>query len=186
MYSAAARQLLDRPLPPEYRRGWVEHFSVAKNRVTPGKMSAVIFRIGAEWLALPTRAFQEVAEQRRIHPLPHRRQGNLLGLINIRGELLLCVSLGRLLGIESDASRERSFSHCNRLVVTQWQGSLLTFPVNEIHGVHRYHQEELKEAPATVARSHSNFTRGILAWQDKLVGCLNEDTLFAALNGSLA
>ncbi len=186
IYSAAARQLLDRSPPLDYRRDWVEHYSRAKNRVTPGKMSAVIFRIGTEWLALPTRAFQEVAEQRRIHSLPHRRQGILLGLINIRGELLLCVSLARLLGIEDDSSRENPPNLCKRLVVTQWHGGLLTFPVNEIHGVHRYNQEELKEAPATVARSHSNFIRGTIPWQEKQVGCLDEDMLFSTLNRCLA
>lgn len=186
VYSAAARQLLDRSLPPDYRRDWVAHFSRVKNRVTQGKMSAVIFRVGTEWLALPTRAFQEVAEQRRIHSVPHRRQGILLGLINIRGELLLCVSLDRLLGIEQDAaSPEKPSGLCNRLVVTQWQGSRLTFPVNEIYGVHRYHQEELKDAPATVIRSRSNFTRGVLSWQNRLVGCLDEDLLFSTLNRSL-
>ena len=185
VYSAAARQLLDRSPPLDYRRGWVERFSRAKNRVTPGKMSAVIFRIGTEWLALPTKAFQEVAEQRRIHSLPHRRQGILLGLINIRGELLLCISLGRLLGIQPDHARETPSNPGNRLVVTQWRGSLLTFPVDEVHGVLRYHPEELKEAPATVARSNCNLTRGLLPWQGKLVGCLDEDLLFSTLNRSL-
>lgn len=185
VYSAAARRLLDRSTPADYRQGWVEHFSRVKHRVPPGKMSAVIFRVGSEWLALPTRAFQEVAEQRRIHSLPHRRQSILLGLINIRGELLLCVSLARLLAIESDIAVEKPPNLCDRLVVTQWQGSLLTFPVNEIYGVHRYHPEEVKDAPATVARSHSNFTRGILMWQDKPVACLDEDLLFATLNRRL-
>ncbi|HZQ48646.1 MAG TPA: chemotaxis protein CheW, partial [Verrucomicrobiae bacterium] len=186
VYSAAARQLLDRPQPPDYRREWVEHFSRLKNRAVPGKLSAVIFRLGAEWLALPTRAFQEVAEQRRIHSLPHRRQGFLLGVINIRGELLLCVSLARLLGIECAVPDDNQSNVCDRLVVTQWQGSLLTFPVNEIHGVHRYHPEELQAAPATVARSRSNFIRGILSWQNRLVGCLDEDLLLSTLNRSLA
>src|SRR5438445_8021579 len=65
----------------------------------PARTSAVIFRIHSEWLALPTEAFQEVAERRRIHSLPHRRNGVVLGLVNIRGELLICVDLGRVLGI---------------------------------------------------------------------------------------
>ncbi len=186
VYSAAARQLLDRSPPPDYRRGWVEHFARAKPRVTQGKMSAVIFRIGAEWLALPTRTFLEVAERRRIHSVPHRRQGILLGLINIRGELRLCVSLGRLLGIDCEASPEAASGFCDRLVVVQWQDSLFTFPVDEIHGVHRYHPEELKAAPATVTRSRSNFTRGIFSWQNKPVGCLDEDLLFPTINRSLS
>lgn len=185
VYSAAARQLLDRSPPPDYRHGWVQRFSRVKQRVKPGKMSVVIFRISTEWLALPTWTFQEVAEQRRIHSVPHRRQGILLGLINIRGELLLCVSLGRLLGIESDTERDKPSNHCDRLVVTQWQGSLLTFPVNEIHGVHRYHPEEIKEPPATIARSNSNFIQGILTWQEKSVNCLDEGLLFSTLNRRL-
>ena len=39
---------------------------------------------------------------RLIHSLPHRRQGIVLGLVNVRGELLICVSLARLLGIVPD------------------------------------------------------------------------------------
>ena len=92
--------MLDRPLLPEYRREWTEHFAQPKQLAAPARASALVFRINAEWLALPTQAFQEVAERRPVHSLPHRRQGIVLGLVNIRGELLICVSLGHLLGLE--------------------------------------------------------------------------------------
>jgi chemotaxis-related protein WspD len=186
VYSAAARQLLDRSPPADYRRAWMEYFSRAKARVTLGKMSAVIFRIGPEWLALPTHTFLEVAERRRIHSVPHRRAGILLGLINVRGELRLCVSLGRFLGINHEASPATSSGFCDRLVVVKWQEDLFTFPVNEIHGVHRYHLEEMKDPPATVTKSRCNFTRGVLHWQGKLVGCLDEDVVFSNINRSLS
>ncbi len=185
VYSAAGAQLLDRESPPDYRREWTEHFSREKKRATPGKNSVVIFRLGAEWLALPTRTFQEIAERRTVHSLPHRRHGVVLGLINIRGELLLCVSLGRLLGIERPSRTEKSRSVHHRLVVAEWQGGILTFPVDEIHGIHRYHAEDLKPAPATVAKASPGFTSGILAWQDKMVGCLDAELLFSTLNRSL-
>src|SRR2546422_1979826 len=41
------------------------------------------------------RSIAEVAERRVIHSLPHRRTGIVLGVVNVRGELLVCVSLGR-------------------------------------------------------------------------------------------
>ena len=85
----------------------------------PGKQSIVIFRIGPEWLALPTRVFQEIAERRTVHSLPHRQHGVVLGLINIRGELLICVSLGQLLGLEQVPFREKSRTTYDRLVVTE-------------------------------------------------------------------
>ena len=185
VYSAAAAHLLDREPPAGYRRDWTEQFSRAKKRIAPGKMSAVIFRIGSEWLALPTQAFQEVAERRRVHSMPHRQLGIVLGVINIRGELLLCVSLGRLLGIEQEDAAASPRTVYDRLAVTEWQGSLMSFPVQEVYGIHRFHAEELKEIPATVSKANSSFTRGILEWQGKQVGCLNEEVLFSTLNRSL-
>ena len=47
-------------------------------------------------------------------------------------------------------------------MVTEWQGSILTFPVDEIECIHRYHPEELKNIPATVARAKPGFSLGLL------------------------
>ena len=186
VYSAAAARILDRPLPAEYRHNWTGHFSQVKNRVVPGTVSVVIFRIGGEWLALPTPTFQEVVEQRRIHSLPHRRESVVLGLINVRGELLICVCLGRLLGIATKNRQEELATLPGRLAVAEWQGGLVTFPVDEVHGIHRFNPEELQAPPATVAKASPGFTRGILPWQNRLVGCLDEDIVFSTLNRDLS
>jgi len=185
VYSAAGARLLDRELPADYRRDWTEHFSRKKDQVASGRTSVVVFRIGAEWLALSTRAFQEVTGARRVHSMPHRRRGVLLGLINVRGELRLCVSLGRLLGIEGGDSQKNPTLH-ERLVVAEWQGAVLTFPVDEIQGIHRYAPEDVKAAPGMAARTGASFTKGLLSWQDRTIGCLDEDLIFSTLNRSLA
>jgi chemotaxis-related protein WspD len=183
VYSAAGVRLLDREAPADYQRYWTEYFSRERKRATPGRMSAVIFRIGAEWLALSTRAFQEVTERRKVHSLPHRRNGIVLGVTNVRGELLVCISLGKLLGIDRDSA---PVEPCKRLVVAEWQGSLVTFPVNEVHGVHRFHPQDMQEVPATVARADPSLTQAILAWNGLKVGCLDEESLFSTINRSLS
>src|SRR6185503_2326966 len=142
--AAAAIQLLDRPVIADYRREWSEHYAAEKKLTAPAKTSVVIFRIRSEWLALPTHAFQEVAERRAMHSLPHRRRDLVLGLVNVRGELLVCVSLGRLLGlaglVTSDERRvtratdappvTRHLSHGrDRLLVANWDGNRIAFPV---------------------------------------------------------
>jgi chemotaxis-related protein WspD len=185
VYSTAGAHLLDREPPDAYRREWTEHFSASKKQTAAGRISVVVFRIGAEWLALPTGVFQEVAEWRPIHSLPHRRQGIVLGLANVRGGLLICVSLGRLLGLESEGSVARAPDARGRLVVAEWQGRLLGFPVNEVQGVHRYQPEELREVPATFPRGNPGFSRGLLNWRGASIGCLDEELLFATLNRSL-
>jgi chemotaxis-related protein WspD len=58
--------------------------------------------------------------------------------------------------------------------------------VNEVHGIYRFQSQELREPPATVARSKPSFSEGILPWREKAVGFLNPGVLFTALNGSLS
>jgi len=186
VYSAAAVQFLDRPITPDYRREWTDHFAREKRIATPAKTSAVIFRIGSEWLALPTHAFQEIAERRALHSLPHRRSGVVIGIVNVRGELLLCAALDRLLGLEADTRPKRSRVIFDRLLVADWASQRFTFPVDEVHGVYRFHQFDLREPPATVARSGLNCTIGIFPWRNFTVGFLDPDTLFNAVNGKLA
>jgi chemotaxis-related protein WspD len=184
VYSNAGRQLLDRPLPPDYRREWTEHFARIKHAPAPARTSAVLFRIQSEWLALPTQVFQEVAERRLVHSLPHRRLGLVLGLVNIRGELVICVSLGRLLGLEATPARAHQRIH-DRFLVVNWEGNHLAFPVAEIHGIYRFQAQELKDPPATLARSNPSFTQGVLLWEQRTVGFLAADHLFSTLNRSL-
>jgi chemotaxis-related protein WspD len=185
VYSNAGAQLLNRPVPVDYRREWTEHFAGRKKTAAPAKISAVLFRLESEWLALATQAFQEVAERRRVHSLPHRRLSLVMGLVNIRGELLICVSLARLLGLEHNASNESDRGMFERLLVVNWEGSRVVFPVNEIHGIVRFEAQHLKEPPATVAKSGASFTQGILPWQGRAVGFLNAGGLFPTLDRSL-
>lgn len=186
VYSAAAVQFLDRPITPDYRQEWTAHFAREKRIATPAKTSAVIFRIGSEWLAMPTQAFQEIAERRALHSLPHRRHGVVIGIVNVRGELLICAALDRLLGLQADTRAKRSRVIFDRLLVADWAGQRFAFPVDEVHGVHRFHQFDLREPPATVARSGLNCTLGVFPWRNCTVGFLDPDALFTALNGKLS
>ena len=185
VYSQAGVQLLNRALPADYRREWSEHFALEKKRGTPGKISALLFRLGGEWLALPTQAFQEVAERRMIHSLPHRRQGVVLGLANVRGELVLCLSLARVLGIDSTATKHTPRTIYDRLLVAYWDGKRLAFPVDEVFGVHRFDPQQLKQPPETISKSSQSFSRNILQWQQRPVGILDAELLFSTLNRSL-
>ena len=185
-YAAAGERLLDRALTADYRREWALHFATPKFRLTPGSVSLVIFRIGPEWLALPTPTFQEVVELRKIHTIPHRRHGALLGIVNVRGELLLAVSLAKVLGLEHHPVSRNDHKTYERLLVAHWDAQRVVFPVDEVHGVHRCDPEALAEPPATLAKSGTSYTRAILHWEGKLVCCLDTSSLLPAFNQSIA
>src|SRR5688500_77970 len=82
-YSAAAVQVLDRELPSDYLSNWTSHFATEKAAVELDTQSAVIFRVGTEWLALSTSVFLAISEPKPIHSLPHRRNRVVLGLVNV-------------------------------------------------------------------------------------------------------
>src|SRR4051812_23902093 len=100
-FASAALTLLDRDLPAGYAAEWESYVSQKRDSVKRGeRQSAILFRLAMEWFALPTNTVDEVGELRGMHSLPHRRGGMLLGLVNVQGEVIVCVSLARMLGLE--------------------------------------------------------------------------------------
>ena len=185
VYSAAGVRLLDRPLPPGYRDEWTERLGQAKERAPQRTDSVVVFRLQSEWLAFPARNLQEITEPRRIHSLPHRSQGIVLGLASVGGELLVCVSLGHLFGLENLPTLAALRASHRRLLVVNWEGSRLAFPADEIPCTHRLDIGQLKAPPATVAKSSFPFARGVFYWRGHAVGFLNPESLLPALDRSL-
>jgi chemotaxis-related protein WspD len=170
-------------MAPESRREWMKRIEEQKQPKPLKRASAVLFRIQEEWFALPTELFQEVAEKRLIHSLPHRRGGILLGLGNIRGELLLCVSLGRLLGLEPVLeSGARSRPQSRSLVVNR-NGRRFIFPVDEVPGLHRLAPISPTLSPSLGERER--YTQSIFQWQERRVALLDPERLFAAVERSL-
>lgn len=186
--ATAAAALLDRQLDADDLREATEHVA----RPLAGQDSLVrtqamfIFRLGAEWLGLATSCIDEVVEPRAIHALPHRREGVVRGLVNVSGQLTLCVALEQLfqLGVARPERRRQSLLG-RRLVVLASQGQRTAFEADEVHGEHRFDPASLRAVPATVAHSMANFTTTVLPWNDRVVGQLDTGLLFHAINRRL-
>ncbi len=174
----AAATLLTRPAPDGYAAFFAPVVAAAAPAPVPEE-SVVLFRLGEEWLALPTPAFAEFADLRPVHRLAHRTHTLLSGLVNIRGQLHLCVALDRLLEIAPAPARQPA--PVARLAVVAWQGATWVFRVDEVHGVHRFPRASLASAPATLPPALAAVTRGVFRWGDRQVTCLNGDTLALAL-----
>lgn len=180
VFSLAAGQLLDRDLPDGGETGLISQIGLPPEETQTEIESVIIFRVGKEWFALPTQILDEVVGLRPIHSLPHRRHPALLGIVNVRGDLVVCLSIAQLLIGTSEGGAS------SRLIVVQDGGGRLAFPVDEVQHTHHHSLSELARAPETVARSASRFTKGLLSWRGKSVGRLDERLVFDALNRCLA
>jgi chemotaxis-related protein WspD len=185
---STATRLLDREVSEESLRESTAQVAAKKNVVVLGTKSVVIFRIGKEWLALSTEALQEIGERSSVRSLPGHRGGILSGLVNVRGELLVCVALEAVLGIDKDAEKPAASKFSNgRMMICKRGNARLAFHVSEVYGLHRYHPRDLRSPPATLAKAEKGiYTLGVLPWNDRIVGCLDDELLFYTLNKGLA
>ena len=187
VYSAAAMDLLDAALPSDYRAHWTQEIARDETLTESDTHSVVVFRVAAECLALKTTVLQEIVSLRIIHSIPHRRDGVLLGLANIRGELLACFSLHKVLGLEQNAElKQRNHRESGRLLVIQHEGSRAVCPVDEVYGIARFHPRHLTPVPVTITKASTSYARSILTWQNKSVGLLNDALLLLTVNRNLA
>jgi chemotaxis-related protein WspD len=194
VFTAASQRFLDAPPPKGYLEEWTKRLIAPIEETATDLQSVLIFRLGEEWLALRVPVLIEVTNTRSIHRIPHRG-GLLAGLVNIRGELHLCVHLAQLLGGKAigreagqrpGAGQEQQASAAapgaqERLIVVQSEGHRWVFPVDAVDQVYRFPAGELTGAPATLARSSGRLTRGVFTWQGRSVGYLDDARLFQLL-----
>ena len=178
----APRDLLDVELPDDHLANWTAHVARPKPAVEPTPLALVVFRIGDEWLALPSALFQEITNPSMIHSMPHRRNGMVQGLVNVRGELLACVSLRAVLHLPEPQAPAVG----GRFMVMQREGHRLVCPVDALHGMARFSEHQRLPVPATLAKAAATYTLALLPWQHKTLGLLDDQLLFYTINRSLA
>ncbi|KVM76612.1 chemotaxis protein CheW [Burkholderia ubonensis] len=200
VFAQAAATLLDRPLSDAdfAEAARTAHEAHDAHQAPPdaraddanAPQTALAFRIADEWLGLPVPTLRQIDGPRPIHPLPHRRNGVVLGLVNVRGTLTIAASLGALLGLdlglEHDAAGRHASRHAHaRLLVVEHRGDTVALPVDEVEGVLRFAASALLPAPTTLAHAATMHTRGLLAWRDTTLGLLDADRVFDSLARSL-
>lgn len=186
-----SRVLFDRPAPPDYLGEWTERLAQPPHEQEQDRRSLVVFRLGDEWLAIPTRLLAEVTGLHPIHSVPHRTGEVLLGLVNIRGQLRICLSLHGLLGTlaglpegvrhrRHDASDPKGQDPDGRMAILQDQSHQWVFYADEVAGVHRIKVGLFRKVPSTFGKT-SSYCQAVFDWNGRTVGCLDEERLLSAL-----
>lgn len=185
-YSLAGRSLLDREVPSGYEEEWTNVLAKEKSIQEKNLSSVVVFRLGTEWLSLPVSMIGEITLIRDIFDLPHNHNPKLRGVVNIRGELIICMSLGYLIGVERpDEEWLKADRSIQRLIMMREGSGYIVFPVSEVHGITRHHPDDLNKAPDTIKKTNLSFIKGIIKWNEHNVGCIDETALTNEISKNL-
>ncbi|RJG10213.1 purine-binding chemotaxis protein CheW [Pseudomonas cavernicola] len=182
VYSAAATRLLDRYALHQ------DDSRVAEQSLpepVTATCSMLIFRLGEEWLGLATRSLVEVSPLAAIHSLPHQRSRALLGVVNVRGALVACLSLVELLGLDSTPAVAAQGRKMPRMLIIGGQGGHVVAPVDEVDGIHALEQRSLAAATKTSTLAAAKYTRGVIQWRGRSIRLLDDEQLLLAVTRSL-
>lgn len=150
------------------------------------RRSTLVFRLGEQWLGIATRSLVEVAALNPIHSLPHQRALALLGVTNVRGALVACLSLVELLGLEKGTEANGERRVVPRMLIFASQGGPLVAPVDEVDGILGIPLDAVVDpgrAPDLAARQ---FASGVVQWRERSITLLDEGLLLQAMARSLA
>lgn len=186
VYGEAARTIMQRPLPAHYQRDWATQFAVLPSLPVTQDQSALVFRIGCEWLGLPTRLCLTVAEMATAHRLPHRDSKTLVGIVSVKGKLYPCMSLAGLMAVGAEeADRPLDRQVYPRLLVMQLGQHAYALPVQDLHGVHRYGASDVLPLPATANQTVHRYLTGVVDMDGLKVGCLDAELIGYQLASAL-
>ena len=125
----------------------------------------VRLRVGGESYAFAVEHVLEVAELGEIAPVPGAEAG-VLGVRNLRGEVLPVFDLASVFGIAREGVAQR-------LLVVEHNGRRAGFAIDEV--------VDVGELPAPAEEAESKFLHGASLDEGELVGVVDVGRLFATL-----
>lgn len=191
----AARSFFDRPAPEGYLDAWQAILEEPAEAAESADTSVLVFRVDHEWLSLPSAALVEVTPARMLHSVPHRSGTALAGIVNVRGQLQLCVSLHAVLGLPGGPQTATwrtggPMDGVGRLIVLErasvHAAERWVVGVDEVAGVHRVGRADLRPVPSTVSQAAARCSSALFEWQERTVALLDEVRLFEALREAVS
>ena len=185
VYAQAGKTLLDRPLNDQQ----LDEHTITVHDHTPDETNILkafsIFRIGHEWFGMDVDLLSEICPIHEIHRLPHNRDSFLKGLINVHGSIVVCMSVGALLG-KTAADRADDNYQTSRMLIMHIGNDRIAFPVTETSGSLRLDENKLGEPPAPNKLSKTSIVKGMHRTDDRDIGIIDREKLITSIQEHLA
>jgi chemotaxis-related protein WspD len=174
VFSEAARDALERETQATTETASLSLYR--QDRRAQQRRSLLAFKLGSEWLGIDSDVLVEVSSLRPTRRVAHRASGCIEGLVNVRGEIHLCVALDRLLNIEATAPAPGDVP---RLVLVRSELDVWVFRASTVRGVVSFSSAQLRSPPihAHEGGDVSSFL-GMLEDGDHIISVLDTKKLF--------
>lgn len=128
------------------------------------------FKVGGEEYAIPVMEVQEVIKPQIVTPIP-LAQNEIRGLINLRGQIVTCISLRNLFGQEDDLTK----GYMN--IIVRGADGLFSLVVDEVTDILDVEDTRLESAPNTINENLKKYVNKVYKKDLGLVILLNIEKL---------
>lgn len=181
VYHEAGQSLLDRELSDEDLAEATARVRQPVAPRDPDRLHALAFRLGDAIYALPLSSCDGVSPSSTARRVPHRNPDILLGVVNVFGRVIPCVSLDGLL-----ARRREATSAPRVMIVLRSRERQVALPVDAVIDQMQYHRSDVTGVAASAEKGPPGIVEGMVSWRDATTMLLDTGRLWAVLEAQLA
>ncbi len=179
VYSLASKSFFEKQVPKNYIKNQNANFSVYENReIEADDESLFVFEISGKILAFEIKSVYKIERFKNIHRIPHKDGKIIRGLVNIGGELHICVCLRQLLGLDNC---ESATDTKRRMIVCKHENKALVFAADFVFGVKRLPKNSVEKKSETDEDLLSSFSEKSFVTDGMRIHKMNLKKLFEAV-----
>ncbi len=132
----------------------------------------IIFLIGKDEYGLDVQGVTAIEPMMEIVPVPNA-PACVLGLMNLRGEVIPVYSLRKRFGMEEITDMAK-----NKLIVARYDGKFIALKVDEVMEMQDFDDSAISETPVIAKSARTAYVRAVANKQGKLVLLLEPSGMY--------
>ena len=139
----------------------------AQNEIHSDTVELASFFVGEALCGMDILKVQEINKLIEMTRVPQAPE-YVLGILNLRGEIVTIIDLGKKLGLKSTELSEKT-----RNIIVNSNGEHIGLMVEQISDVVQAKFEKIEAPPANIGGVQGKYFTGVLKTKDRLIGILD-------------
>jgi purine-binding chemotaxis protein CheW len=137
------------------------------------QLSLLLFRLGGEWYAVRLEAVREIFQEYDVTTIPCV-PGFIMGVVNVRGEILSVTDPARIMGIGQVTAPDGVVAPA---IVVEDDGVATALVVEEVGDITEVSFDALEPPVSIIDRSQAEFIEGSVFVNGSMVGLINVERI---------
>jgi purine-binding chemotaxis protein CheW len=147
--------------------------TLTENQTRQNSVELATFYVGDALCGMDILKVQEINKMMEMTVVP-QAPSYVMGILNLRGQIVTVIDLGRKLGLTS-----LELSETSRNIIVNSQNEHIGLLVSKISDVVEAEWHKVEKPPANIAGVQGVFFKGVYKTRDRLIGILDADRILA-------